>query len=62
MKFKFRLPRRKRTTRPPGSATITDPVAYTRAHTTSPAVLALLDEVERGRERRREQEGNHPAQ
>jgi hypothetical protein len=30
----------------------TDPVAYTRAHTTSPAVLALMDEVERGRQQR----------
>lgn len=29
-----------------------DPVAYTRERTTSPATLALLDEVERGRERR----------
>lgn len=29
-----------------------DPVAYARAHTTSPATHALLDEVERGRERR----------
>jgi hypothetical protein len=35
---------------PPGN----DLVAYARAHLTSPAALALLDEVERGR-RRREQ-------
>jgi hypothetical protein len=29
-----------------------DPVAYTRARTSNPAVLALMDEVERGRARR----------
>jgi hypothetical protein len=29
-----------------------DPVTYARAHVTSPGAHALLDEVERGRERR----------
>lgn len=34
-----------------------DPVAYTRARTTSAATHALLDEVERGRQRRDERTG-----
>lgn len=36
----------------PEPAPETDPVAYTRAHTSNPAVLALMAEVERGRQRR----------
>ena len=34
------------------AAEVGDPVAYARAHAASPQTLALLDEVERGRQRR----------
>jgi hypothetical protein len=36
----------------PAGLSETDLIAYARAHVTSPGALALLDEVERGRERR----------
>lgn len=40
----------------PGFEPPDDPIAYARAHLTSPGAHALLDEVERGRQRRANRE------
>lgn len=41
----------------PSEAAADDPIAYTREHTASPKTRALLDEAERGTERRKTNEG-----